>query len=223
MAEKQTGKQGIDPTALGDVPESLHPLLQFLANNVKLLSVLGIVLVAALAGMYVYETQKARSLVEAENELGLILVQEAGEKKIQALDEFIANGNSRLKENAQLALIETCLDVGEYERAASLWQEVSANTKSAMGVVDKLGAMQALRRAGKEKEALDGLVALRAEAPKSYALLLDWEIGVLAESAGEYETAITAYQGMIEAGAMTDTKYLEDKVEALTLKLKDNG
>lgn len=198
--------------------ESLHPVLQWIVNNAKMLGVLVAVVLALLAVYGVYENFQAKAAANQANELGLIVMQKPGKEKVAALEAFAKESAAGLQTTVLFELAQALQDAKEYKRAAEVWAQIASKGDKSVTVVAGFGQAQTLAMAGEPAKGLAVLEQLKNTAGKPYANIVTQRIALLAEAAGDTGKAIAAYKDLLEKEKtqVQARGYYEHKIAALS-------
>lgn len=209
-------KSGIDLSQIeANVPDSMHPVLEFLVNNVKLLA-LGagglVVLALAVGGYQWYEGQQ---IAAAKAELGQILTSSTGDARLEKLEGFLASAPEGMKRGVLLELASTADAQDKHDQAARYWNQLAGLADADMRVIARLGMAKSLLEADKAKEALTQMQQLQAEAPAAYTTSILRQLAVTAEAAGDLPVALEAYRKLAEKGDALNKQFVEFKIGRL--------
>jgi hypothetical protein len=105
-----------------NVPDKLHPVLDFLVNNLRQIAwgVAGIVLLVAVYGVISHMRKSGEE--KAQDELGLIVVQKVGAERLKALEAYVKTAPDALKAKANLELARIAMDEKAYDQAQAAWK-----------------------------------------------------------------------------------------------------
>ena len=225
MTEKQTPHATeAEHTPLGalagEVDESLHPLLQAVVDNVKLIVGVIAALIVIVGGYAVYDAMQASNLAEGQEKLAVIVADKDTAKRAEALEAFAAEAPGAMNTAVQLELAAALSLSGEHERAAAVWQTLSTVDTADMGIVSALGNAAELARAGKHADAAAALSALRGKTPEGYTSLILHRLAYETELAGDLSAALDAWQELLKANESTDSAFIQSKIAHLRAKLE---
>ncbi len=201
------------------VPDTSQRLFDFLSANLKPIAIGCAVLILAVAAYSGLNHWRERSAAKAADVLGVILIEKNDPAaRMQALDEFLKDAPKSLKPTAQLELAAAAMAAKQYDKAASAWTELEGSGSADMQVIAGVGHAKCLLLAGKPKDALTLLTALKAKAPEAYALPITRQIAVAAEQAGDAKTAQAAYAELAGKSEGAGKPYFEFKANRLSTK-----
>lgn len=203
-----------------NVPQKLHPVLDFLVNNLRQIAwgVAGIVLLVAVYGVISHVRKGSEE--KAQDELGLIVVQKLGAERMKALEAYVKTAPDALKAKANLELARIAMDEKAYDQAQAAWKALEGMGDPNLVFTAKLGQAKCLMLAGKNKEAVAALIDLSAKAPKDAKRVVTAQLASAAEAAQDWPTAVKAYQELASGAANDQDKpYLDAKVEQLKSRL----
>lgn len=209
-------KTGIDLNQLeGSVPEGLHPVLQFLVNNVKALSIgaAGVLVLAMLIGGY--QWYDAQQMNAARTELGSILTETTGSDRLQKLEGFLKDAPKGMERGVLLELASAADAQGEHGRAAGYWERLAGLADDDIRIIARLGQSKSLLEAGEPHEAMAVIQDLQGEAPAAYTTSVLRQLAVIAEAAGDKDAALEAYRQLAEKGDALNKQYVEYKIGRL--------
>ncbi|OEU70484.1 MAG: hypothetical protein BA863_00875 [Desulfovibrio sp. S3730MH75] len=198
-------------------PESIHPLLDFLIKNGKMIviGIVAILVIAAGASGYQY-TQEQKKL-KAQSELGAILIKYSGTKKAEELATFLATAPAEMKPAVELALAKAWMDDSKFMKAEAVWAEI-AKGNDAMAPVASIGQAKCLILADKPEEAVKILTALKNTSGDTFGSTIDRLLAQAADKSGNTQLAIQAYQGLLTNNP-AQRLYFESKIKELKAKL----
>jgi predicted negative regulator of RcsB-dependent stress response len=201
-----------------EVNEEIHPLLQKIHDNVKLIGlVLGSVVLIA-AGVTGYKYFKQTRLQNAKSTMSSLLTQNQGQELITALEGFLPEAPEAVKQAVRLELAKQSMEQESYEAAATYWQQAAQGSSDPnLRTVAGLGQAKALRFAGQPEQSLQLLESLQSEAPAEYERTLLYEVAVTAEAAGQWQRALTAYEELHSMAELTSKRgnFIEYKIGML--------
>ncbi len=185
-----------------EVAPEVSPLLRGLLHNARLI---GIVLTLCVLGAAAYggwRWHSAKTLTEAQTELGRILVIAAPADRAAALKDFRTKAPEDLQTALNLALAQISLENKDYETAVTAWDAVAKDPKGSLYATAQIGTADALSQMGKDAEALAVLEGLKNSADKNIKPLIDSQIVDLAEKVGDYAKALAACDALL--GSVTN-------------------
>jgi predicted Zn-dependent protease len=203
-----------------NVPDKLHPVLDFLVNNLRQIAwgVAGIVLLVAVYGVISHMRKSGEE--KAQDELGLIVVQKVGAERLKALEAYVKTAPDALKAKANLELARIAMDEKAYDQAQAAWKALEGLGDPNLVFTARLGQAKCLMLAGKNKEAVAALTDLSTKAPKDAKRVVTAQLASAAEAAQDWPTAVKAYQELAGSAANDQDKpYLDAKVEQLKSRL----
>ena len=203
-----------------NVPQKLHPVLDFMVNNLRQLAwgVAGIILLVAVYGVISHVRKGGEE--KAQDELGLIVVQKLGAERLKALEAYVKTAPDALKAKANLELARIAMDEKAYDQAQAAWKTLEGLGDPNLAFTARLGQAKCLMLAGKNKEAVAALTDLSAKAPKDAKRVVTAQLAAAAEAAQDWPTAVKAYQELASGAANDQDKpYLDAKVEQLKSRL----
>lgn len=220
MAEEQKKSQQIDLAGLEEnVPDRLHPVLEFVVENLKLIGAV-IAAILIVVGAYAgWEAWSEHKVSTTQNELGKIVVQKRGAAKVEALEAFLKDAPEAVRPQATLELAKARMESGDYEGAAQTWTAFKEMDEPGMETVAELGRTKSLMLAGKNQEALEALKALKPTASKPYARLVDIQLASAAEAAGDWPTAYASYQALLSTEDTAGAAFIQAKLDELSKKI----
>ncbi len=198
-----------------EVSDELHPLLQFIVDHIKPLAAGLVIFLLIIAGYGYWEYSQGKAMEEASNELGVILAQTSGEKRIESLEAFLQKVPGDMKEGVRLELATAYAEAGQHEKAAAMWEAAGSGQGETIRVVSAMGQAQALMDAGKSDEALPILENALAMSGESFAVPLNRMIAAAAEDAGKLSRAVDALRELAESDPTRPQVYLKDKIARL--------
>jgi len=215
----QTGAGQERPqTPLAPIAESAPAFMQKLLDNWKPLAV-GIAVVLILAvGYGLLLSYRHKAAVQAENELGQILIQKEGADRLVALENFLAKAPGPVRPAVLLELAKASTEQGQFKKAADAWGELVRTATPAMSGVAVLGQAAALAQAGDNAQAEAVLLAAKDKIPKSFEVALNRQLALYAEQAGDYPKALAAYETLRDLGQHATSAYFNAKINEIKAK-----
>lgn len=227
---------GANPTLLGEIQSEVAveaaPLLTLIVTHMKLVVGSILVLLLATLGYGVWQWQESKALHESQLALGTILLREAGQERVKALEDFAAKAPADMRQAVLLELAASSVAAGDYARAAEAYGElVAAEPTSATGTVAALNQADLLQRTQKPAEAVTVLEKLLAIAPEALRPTVREQLAGAAVQAGDFKKALTAYEELLQAesalpngtngvsNASANTAFFKDRVDALKKQL----
>ena len=199
--------------SLGLDQEQLHPALQFLVDNIKLVAagvVALLVLVAAFSGFDAWQASKLR---DAQNELATLSVTDAEDPA--ALAAFAGDAPDALRLSALFVLAEAAQADGDHALAAETWARIQAEGGQTLTHVAALGRAEALMAEGRAVEALTLLTQAQQNAGEGYNTLIVRAKARAAELAGDTSAAVAAYEELLTLPGTTDEAFVTHKLAQL--------
>ncbi|WP_319759386.1 tetratricopeptide repeat protein [Maridesulfovibrio sp.] len=198
-------------------PDTLHPLLDYIIKNGKIIAagVAAIILIAG--GISGYKYMNQQKMIKAQSEMGVIQIKYSGEKEATELVAFAKEAPEVMKPAVQLAIAKAWMDAGNYANAKSAWAVVGKTTPE-MAPIAGLGEAKCLMLENKPGEAVTLLQALVNSASAPYTPSINRLIAEAAEQDGNLQVAITAYQALLTS-APQEASFFEFKIKELKAKL----
>lgn len=219
MTEEHKTKQELIEEMDQHVPDELHPVLQYLVDNLKKF-IAGfaaiILIVGAYAGVQAYNKHNLNKNIE---KLGNILLTDNGPEKVQALEKFVKDCPSSMREGARLQLAAVLMSDGQYPQAEALYKELAGVHDPNMGTIVSLSLVRTYMDQNKATEALELLKKLRATAPKSYVPVISMQLANAAEVAQDWPTALESYKKLAEQAQPGVADYYKFKVKQIEDKI----
>ncbi|MCF8103989.1 MAG: tetratricopeptide repeat protein [Desulfohalobiaceae bacterium] len=222
MTPENTNDKGSSPVT-SEINEQVGPLVKKITENLKQIGIVFgaiIILAAAVTG---YKYYRVRTLEKGQAELGRILLQVDQKQLFSDLKGFLEDAPGRLKPAIRLHLASQAMDSGQYEEAGKYWETIAAQTKKQdLKVVAGIGQANALHLQGRTAEGLQMLTRLRQEAPERYLENVNQTLATMAETTGNWDKALQAYQQLKAAPGKTagTTGYLQYKIKELQQKTR---
>lgn len=217
MEENNNSTQDILNQVHESTPDSIHPLLDYLLKNGKMIiaGIVAIIIIAAGVSGIKYMNQQKQ--LKAQSELGAILIKYSGTKQADALAAFVKEAPAEMKPAVQLALAKALMDTSEYAKAESVWADV-AKDNAVMAPVAELGKAKCKMLAGNPAEAVKILQTLKNSAVPAYASSIDRMLAEAAVKSGNIQMAVQSYQALM-TGNPNERAYLESKIKELKARL----
>jgi tetratricopeptide (TPR) repeat protein len=176
--------------------DELHPVLQFLTGNLKVIALVvgGLLLVVALASGY--QAWRKSRLADAREELGK-LVAASGENRLANLQAFADQAPSAMRTAVLFELASAAVEEDNQAMALEAFRKLRDTVGGELRATAELGMANALLATGKPDEALQGLKAASG-IPEAYKAPLARARAQAAEAAGRWDEAIAAYEELRE-------------------------
>ncbi|EPR42792.1 transcriptional activator domain-containing protein [Desulfovibrio sp. X2] len=187
-------------------------LPDWLAANLKPIVAAMITAVIVAGAIGIWDWQKERSTSKANDELGTILLEKTGTERVKALEAFAAGAPASVRVNALFSLADAAMQAKQYDAAAAAYATLAKETSPALSVAATLGQAGALLQAGKAKESLGLLLALKDKAPAGFNGIVAMQTAAAAEAAGDPKAALAAYEALQAQSAGNPNPYFESKI-----------
>lgn len=215
--EEQNNTQDILNQVHESTPDTLHPLLDYIIKNGKMI-VAGIAAIILIAGgISGFKYMNQQKLIKAQSEMGTILIKYSGAKQAEALATFEKDAPASMKPAVQLALAKAWMDADHYADAKTVWAEI-AKTSPKLAPVAGLGQAKCLMLEDKAGEAVTLLQGLTTSAGAEYATSINRLLAEAAEKSENIQLAIQAYQGLLTSSPQ-EASFYEFKIKELKAKL----
>jgi predicted negative regulator of RcsB-dependent stress response len=216
-AKVEKEEQG-QPLLSEEFVETLHPVLQWIVNNAKMLAI-GVVVVLGLMAAYgLYENMQAKTAADKANALGQIVMQKPSKEKVAALEAFAKDAPAVLQTAVLFEMAQAMQEAKEYKRASEIWEQIAAKGDKSVAPVAAFGRAQTLAMAGEPAKGLAVLEEYKSAAPKPYSNILLQRIAQLAEQSGDKTKAVAAYKELLdkEKTQVQARSYYEHKIASLS-------
>lgn len=220
---------GASPTLLGEIQSEVSveaaPLLTLIVTNMKLVVGFILVLLLITLGYGGWQWQENKTLREAQLDLGRILVRDAGQERVNALEAFAAKAPVALRQAVLLELAASAVAVEDFGRAANAYgQLVTADPASAMGTIAALNQADLLQRTQKPAEAVVVLEKLLVQVPEVLRPTVREQLAGAAVQAGDLKKALAVYEELLQSessapSAGANVAFFKNRVTALKEKL----
>ncbi len=202
-----------------EVAPEVSPLLQALLNNSKLIGIVLAVCVLGAAAYGGWRWHEAKSISEAQAELGRILILPAPADREAKLKTFLASAPEGMKAAGNLALAQAALEAKNYAAAVGAWDAVARDSQSPLYATAMIGKAEALALQGKDAEAVAILETVKASAEKNAKSLVESMIVDLAEKAGDYTKALASCDALINTTSNPmEVEFWRQKAASLRLR-----
>lgn len=218
--QEQNAPQAIDLKTLEEnIPEKLHPILEFVVNNLKAIG-LAVGALLLVVGAYAgYQTWTQNAVQKEQAALGEIVVTKRGDARIAALESFSKTATGAAENQALFELARAAMEAKQYDKAVEAFDKLSASVTPDMGMTVKLGKIKAQMLAGQYPQALTELLALKDSAPEYYTVLIAQFTAISAEQSQNWVEAIRAYSVLKSRLSETESQYLQAKIKELEAKI----
>ena len=212
--DENKNAQAVADALEGNAQSQLHPILQALLQNQKLI-ISGVVAIVAAAAIYAgVNTYNASALNTAQSRLGTILIETSGTEKITQLQGLLNTAPSSAKPAILLELAQSSMVNGEYEQAAGYWDSLAAEADGNIKLVAHMGKAKALTMTGKASEAVTILKELAGKAPAELIVPVNRQLAVTGEQAGDTAVALAAYK-ILSENNVADKPFIDFKIAQL--------
>lgn len=190
-----------------------NPVAVWIMENLKLIGA-GLAAVVLTAGVLsLYRSMQKNTLAAEADALGMILVKNVGQARLDALLAHLAKAPAELKTAITIEAAGTAFDLKKYEQAVELYDAASKSVEGVSATVIGLGKAAALSSLGKKALAAETLEAVKAKAGKGYNVVLLHEAAWLAEAQGDFDKAKSLYKELAQTVEAPMKTYYEFKVE----------
>lgn len=221
MTAKQSESMALLDKMSSEVAPEISPLLRLLIENSRRIGLAVAVFVLAAAGYGVYTWHAGKQKLEAQNELGAILVVTDGAVRLERLQAFLPAAPAAVKEAVFLAIAGTAAEIGNYTAAADAWGQIALVPKSSLYVTAMVGKAENLSRAGKDAEALAALASMTIPTDSAATGLVNALVADLAEKTGDFAKAADACEKLVADAAINNPEeadFWRQKAAALRLR-----
>lgn len=214
MVENKTDGRETLENIESHVPETMHPVLEAAFKYRKQL-VIGVGAILLGTALYAgYNAYTERAMVQAQSEMGTILIEKTGQEKIEALEGLLASAPSSVKPAVLLELAQAAMGAEDYAKAAGYWNRLAGSTDDDLKVVARMGNAKCLQLAGKPAEAVTELQDLQGVVADEYTIPVTRQLAVAAEAAGNTSVALQAYKELADQ-PLSDKPFIDYKVAQL--------
>ncbi len=217
----ESDKKGFLERIMSEADDSAHPFLQKIQDNIKIIFlVVGLVLFIA-AAYSLNSFWQERKINQANSQMQAIMAQDNPKARVAELETFLDNAPNRLKGAILMEMARASMDMGEYERAADSFGKLSSFDRD-MRPVALLGKAKAYELMEEHGQALRTLQEESAAIPDEFKVQYLNLLSFNAERAGDYASALDAYERLKEGAQATDIGFIEYKIETLRQKLSNS-
>jgi predicted negative regulator of RcsB-dependent stress response len=188
---KPEHQQGLVEEIRSEVPEEASPLLRFLLTRAKFVAAALVLIVAAVAGGQMYSANRESRKAEEAESLGRLLVISAPDRRLEKLEEFMADAPASTRTAGWFAIMEAATLLQDNDKVYNAWKEIGAADPS-LKVASAMGMAGALAARDRFREALDILGAVSGGLEAGEAADVNSRIVILAELSGDYKRAVGA-------------------------------
>lgn len=176
------------------VPSTSQRLFDFLTANMKPIAIGCLVILIGVAAFEGVSYFRAKAAAKAADALGVILIEKTEPKaRVEALENFLKDAPGSLKPTVEMELAAAAMVAQQYDKAEKAWTDLEGSSSPDMKAIAGIGHAKSLVLAGKAKDALPLLNALKEKAPEAYKPAITRQIAVAAEAAGDTAAASAAY------------------------------
>ncbi len=203
------------------IPDTSQPILEFLTAHMKVIVIGCAAVILAVIAYEGVNHYRASVAAKASEDLGVILLEKTEPAaRVTALEGFLKDAPSRLKPTVEMELASAAMVAKQYDKAEKAWADLASSTSDEdLKVIAGIGHAKSLLFEGKAKDAQALLSQLKAKAPAAYKPVVDRQLAVAAEAAGDNKTAAAAYAELTANGTDNPGKpYFEFKANQLKTK-----
>ncbi|MFP4108921.1 MAG: tetratricopeptide repeat protein [Desulfonatronovibrio sp.] len=213
-------KKGFIDRIMSEADDSAHPFLQKIQDNLRIiLAVTGIILFVA-AAYSLNSFWQERKINQANSQLETILAVEEPESRISQLETFLDQAPERLKGAILLEMARTSMNTGEYSTASDSFEQLG-RLDPEMRPVALLGRAKAFELMQDYEQAVSILQNESSDIPDEFRVQYLNLLSFNAENAGDYPTALKAYEDLKEEARDNDLGFLEYKIATIRQKLSN--
>ncbi len=217
--EPKQNKQGLLSTLESEMSEDIHPLLQKITDNLRVIGLViaAVVLVVGVySGVTIYQDHAAE---KSREQFSTILSQPDGQGKLTALEAFLSQAPSSMQQGVRLEMARLAMEIEAFEPAEKVWNQAARPGTTELQVAANLGRATSLSPAGKPGEALDILEELLDKSPDSFKALVLSEMAPTAEKAGNLERAVSVYEEIKSMTPEENHLFFNHKIDQLNNKI----
>ena len=197
MAEDRSTNQTLLDKMHAEVTPATSPLLQFLTNNARKITIVMVACFVAAAGYGVYSWQTGKKIAEAQETLARILIVQDGADRLAKLKAFAPGAPEAMRQGVTLALAQAAMQAKEYTEAFQAWDTLGKDAKDPLYVSASVGKAEALSLQGKAAEAMAILESMTLPADSEANNLVNSALVDLAEQTGNIDKAIAVCEKLI--------------------------
>ncbi|MFH1913354.1 MAG: tetratricopeptide repeat protein [Pseudomonadota bacterium] len=214
MVENKTAGQATLDELEARVPSSMHPILEAAFKHRKQIMASVAAIILAAAAYAAYSGYSARTLAEAQSQLGVIVIEASGQDKLDRLEGLLGSAPSSAKAAVLAELAQSAMNLEDWDKAASAWGRLAGVADDELKTVARLGEAKCLLLAGKASEAVTALKTLAANAPAGFAVPIQRQLAAAAEQAGDTAQALQAYRRLSEE-QVSDKPFIDHRIAQL--------
>lgn len=174
-----------------EVAAEASPMLQFLANNARIIVLALVLFIAAIVGYWIYSSVAAKDREAEIANLGKILLVSDAKTRLAQLESFAPGAPASVKRQVWYSIMEAAHELKDYGKLYTAWEQIrgfddSIRVTATIGMADALSAQQ------KYKEALALLEGVSANLKDGSAPPVHMRVMSLAEYLGDYKRALAA-------------------------------
>jgi len=194
-----------------------------LTDNIKVIGLVLAVIIVVAAVFSGYTYYKTQTLRNAKQQVDQIMSENSGQERIEALESFVPQAPKTMQTALHLQLAKLCMQEEDFERAASHWEYIEKNAADQdLQTIAALGRATAFAAMKKTQEALKLLQKTVENAPKRYHRTLNMKLATIAENAGQWKLALSAYQNLTDMTALTAQRdeFIQHKIQTIQDKIQ---
>ncbi len=218
--EQPTAQPGFMEQIEQEANESLHPLLQKVVDNIKVIGLVLFLIVAGVGGYAWYGNNQKGKMTAAREKLGQIAMEKAPEKKIAALTSFLGTSPAELQTAIRLELIKTYQAQQDYDNSLKQWEKLATSQDKTIKTLALLGQANDNVQLKKFESALPLLQEAKTVAGKAYTTIITSQIGNVAEQAGKWQEALTAYEELKNDIHIANKDFIHYKINQIKQQIK---
>lgn len=174
-----------------EVSAEASPMLQFLANNARIIVLVLVLFIAGIAGYWIYSGMAEKDREAEIANLGKILLISDTKTRLAQLESFAGNAPKSVNRQTWYSIMEAAHELKDYDKLYDAWSRIREFDDS-IRVTATIGMADARSSQKKYKEALDLLDGVTANLKDGSAPPVYMRIMGLAEYLGDYERALSA-------------------------------
>lgn len=218
MAAQPEQTSSVLSTLQAEVSAEASPMLQFLARHARSIVIVFLLFIAAIIGYWVYSWQSGKQTSADIRELGSLLIITDPTTRLSKLDDYLRSAPEKMRPSAWFAALEAAREAGNQEKVRSAWQAI-ATLDAKLGNMAALGTASSLASQDKYQEAAAVLAKAVAGAKGAEAALLNMQLVLYAEVAGDYKRALEACDALVRLqDESVESRFWEQKKAALEQK-----
>ena len=203
-----------------EISPEATPLWQYINDNAPKIAAIVITLVVLIGGYTFYRGYQEGKVEDAKSQLALIISKKDSTQILADLEQFKNSVPGEVRLAVELEIARFASELGDFAKAEGAYRYVMQEEKySSLGITAAMNTAGISAHQGNYAEAMKIYENIVSHCPKDVQSLVYFQLGEMAEQAGEKDKAIKAYQdgiNLFEDTNATDVVFYQTRIKELS-------